>query len=575
MAYCIDVTAIPVVKEIFDLYISGLGYKKIAEHLTRKKVPTPRMAEKLRKDRERADRGEPPTKIKAGEIWSHATIKEILVNDFYIGTLRQRKYTRANINDKDVRVEESEQRVFEKWHEPIIDDRTFAKVQELLKMRSTSCYRGKKKYDNTYSGFLRCGDCKQPMFSMSRGDLAPAYICGSYHKHGKKTDVGGCTSHHTRVDFLDTLLKKYIEQVKLNSKSMLGELEKAIKKAPKTEYDDTSALKQLSEELARTNEDYKQCFINRDRKIERAEKRYREEALEREMVRFYATYYAIEDDLVKKMEKLEDQIRFLSEKRNTKIQINRLTKTALDIFDDILAKDKLDKSDLALIIEEIRVFESGNIEIQLKADISTLLDRGMVSKELLVTSRLGGGTAVNFNWDTKNILNTQVVQTVRNQKDKVFSVNVVWEGDALEIFTGPNAEVVFKKYSPVGEMSEFAVQYADVMSRACGLPVLICDRDHVIAVAGESKKEYLERRLSPQLEQAVETRQVMTVSGGNRLYATEGGERPVGVMAPILAAGDIAGCVCILCGDNGASPTESDRKLAQVAAAFLGKQMEG
>ena len=149
------------------------------------------------------------------------------------------------------------------------------------------------------------------------------------------------------------------------------------------------------------------------------------------------------------------------------------------------------------------------------------------------------------------------------------------EGDALEIFTGPNEEVVFKKYSPVGEMSEFATQYADVMSRASGLPVLICDRDHIIAVAGESKKEYMERRLSPQLEQALEERQVVVASGSTRLYAAEGKERPIGVMAPILAAGDIAGCVCILCGDNGTPPSDSDRKLAQVAAAFLGKQMEG
>ena len=148
------------------------------------------------------------------------------------------------------------------------------------------------------------------------------------------------------------------------------------------------------------------------------------------------------------------------------------------------------------------------------------------------------------------------------------------EGDPLEIFTGPNEEVVFKKYSPIGEITEFAVQYADVLSRACGLPVVIGDRDHVIAVAGESKKEYLERRVSPQLEQAVETRQVV-IPSGTRMYAVEGTERPVGVVAPILTAGDIAGCVCILCGENGTPPSESDRKLAQVAAAFLGKQMEG
>lgn len=148
------------------------------------------------------------------------------------------------------------------------------------------------------------------------------------------------------------------------------------------------------------------------------------------------------------------------------------------------------------------------------------------------------------------------------------------DGDPLEIFTGPNEEVVFKKYSPVGEMSEFATQYADVMSRACGLPVLICDRDHIIAVAGESKKEYLERHLSPQLEQAMEERQLVTANAGARLYAAEGKERPVGVMAPIIAAGDIAGCVCILCDESGSAPSESDRKLAQVAAAFLGRQME-
>ncbi len=148
------------------------------------------------------------------------------------------------------------------------------------------------------------------------------------------------------------------------------------------------------------------------------------------------------------------------------------------------------------------------------------------------------------------------------------------EGDPLEIFTGPNEEVVFKKYSPVGEMGVFATQYADVMARACSLPVLICDRDHIIAVAGESKKEYLDRRISPQLEQAMEDRQVVVANASRRLYAAEGKERPVGVMAPIIAAGDLAGCVCILCDEKGAVPSDSDQKLAQVAAAFLGKQME-
>ncbi len=148
------------------------------------------------------------------------------------------------------------------------------------------------------------------------------------------------------------------------------------------------------------------------------------------------------------------------------------------------------------------------------------------------------------------------------------------EGDPLEIFTGPDAEVVFKKYSPVGELGQFAGEYADVMARACGLPVLICDRDHVIAVAGEAKKDYLHRRLSSPLEQAMEKRTPVQMKPEKPLFVTEDNDCAVGVMAPIVAGGDVAGCVCVLCREDGTPPGEGDCKLVQVAAAFFGKQLE-
>lgn len=122
------------------------------------------------------------------------------------------------------------------------------------------------------------------------------------------------------------------------------------------------------------------------------------------------------------------------------------------------------------------------------------------------------------------------------------------EGDPLEIFTDTDGEVVFKKYSPVGEMSPFAIQYADVMSRACSLPVLICDRDHVVAAAGVSKKEFTERRISAQLEEAMEQRQTHVAKAGDqkRLQPVESIDRYAGVMCPIVAAGDVTGAVCML-----------------------------
>ena len=150
------------------------------------------------------------------------------------------------------------------------------------------------------------------------------------------------------------------------------------------------------------------------------------------------------------------------------------------------------------------------------------------------------------------------------------------EGDPLEIFTDNDGEVVFKKYSPIGELSPFAGQYADVMSRACGMAVLICDRDHVVAAAGVSKKEFQERRVSARLEELMDQRRTYQIAAGdaNRVQPVDGSDRAAAVVAPILAAGDVIGAVCMLQPDSGAEFKEGDVRLAQVAAAFLGKQME-
>ena len=108
MAFEVDPVQAEVVREIFSLYIDGWGYKKIANHLTEKNIPTPRMCEKARKEA----RGE-ECKIKAKPVWSIVTIQGILANDFYIGTLRQGKYTRKKINGADIKIDEDDHIVFE------------------------------------------------------------------------------------------------------------------------------------------------------------------------------------------------------------------------------------------------------------------------------------------------------------------------------------------------------------------------------------------------------------------------------------------------------------------------------
>lgn len=149
------------------------------------------------------------------------------------------------------------------------------------------------------------------------------------------------------------------------------------------------------------------------------------------------------------------------------------------------------------------------------------------------------------------------------------------EGCPLEIFTDGDGEVIFKKYSPVGELSSFAAQYAEVLHKDAGLPVAIMDNDHVIAAAGINKREVLERRVTKSIEELLENRQIhITTKSVAPINAIEGYSRQANVVYPIIYGGDVSGAVALL--DNGENelPSETDIKLVQVAASFLGRQME-
>ena len=149
------------------------------------------------------------------------------------------------------------------------------------------------------------------------------------------------------------------------------------------------------------------------------------------------------------------------------------------------------------------------------------------------------------------------------------------EGDPLEIYTDREGEVIFKKYSPIGELAAFAGEYAETLYKTCSLALVICDRDAVIATAGVSRKEYLERRISQELEDIMEARRSYTAKpDGEEMRPVEGLDRRAVVMFPVIASGDITGAVLLLENDAGTTPRDTDIKLTQMAAVFLGKQME-
>ena len=150
------------------------------------------------------------------------------------------------------------------------------------------------------------------------------------------------------------------------------------------------------------------------------------------------------------------------------------------------------------------------------------------------------------------------------------------EGDPLEIYTSSDGEVIFKKYSAINEMSGNAAQVAEVMTKLANCPVVVFDRDHVVAVAGAQKKEFNERRVSQGLEEFLEHRKNYLYQSANdqRVIPVEGVDRPAIACVPIISSGDVTGAVAFLSTNNEATVNEIQSNLIQAAAQFLGKQVE-
>jgi AbrB family transcriptional regulator (stage V sporulation protein T) len=153
------------------------------------------------------------------------------------------------------------------------------------------------------------------------------------------------------------------------------------------------------------------------------------------------------------------------------------------------------------------------------------------------------------------------------------------EGDPLEIYTDREGEVIFKKYSPIGELTDFAAEYAETLYKTCNMPVAICDKDCIIACAGVSKKEFLEKKNSDALEKIIEERSMYTDENkSEKVHLTEDSEGcHVSCAMPIFTEGDVIGCVMSLAGDNVKGERlgyDVESRLIQTAASFLGKQLE-
>lgn len=150
------------------------------------------------------------------------------------------------------------------------------------------------------------------------------------------------------------------------------------------------------------------------------------------------------------------------------------------------------------------------------------------------------------------------------------------EGDPLEIFVDRDGEVILKKYSPIGELGDFAKEYAESLFEGTGHVTMIADRDNIIAVAGGSKKEYMEKQIGSIVENCMDNRKTTLDNSGEEAEICKDVREQYSsyVISPIISGGDPIGAVIMVSKDEATKMSELEVKMSETAAGFLGKQME-
>ena len=354
--YCVDPDTAIYVKQIFNLYADGNGYKRIAKIFNENNIPTASWIEHQR----RLARGL-NSKIKVANGWDSRMIREIVNNDFYIGTLRTRKSVCATINGIQKRTNENEQYIFENAHEPIIDKDLFYLVQDLNDKRSEEAYyKGQRKYNNPYAGLLMCGDCGRPLTiaHYNKGEII-SYACRSYRDKG----INYCTAHSINKKELNLIIRDYLTLCREALKDMIESLDSILTSEIKRASGHENRVKVLKTNIENAKNELKYMMESKIRDI----------ATNPSMASIISeTYDKMQQDKMISIETMQNQIKEYESIDKGKSDIRRNFRSALEVFDSILQSKEFTSRQLNTLIDKIVMFDTNVIDVKLKGDLGLI-----------------------------------------------------------------------------------------------------------------------------------------------------------------------------------------------------------
>ncbi|MDO4941472.1 MAG: recombinase family protein [Lachnospiraceae bacterium] len=351
------------IKQIYELYMQGFGYRKIATYLTENLVPTPSA---VRHERELAEGKHSNWQVVPE--WSDSMVKNILDNDFYIGTYRLHKRARTTVHGKDKRIPTEKQYIFENHHPAIIDKSSFELVQDIKVKRAKTNYRGRRrkcsktKIHHPFGTCLFCKDCGNrltPVIRMTSKGERKYYICSTYNSKGKRY----CPKAHLIEE--NALMNDVINYIRLCRNTLCETIADYHLKDFESEKKSIEEKRlEISKMMNGQKKQLKALFAQ---KIKDLASDAKNEDLITE------SYLALQEDILAHIHLLEMQLQELPKTERKTPDGKHPWTTALEVLDEIIENGILDRKDIEILIERIAVDENGFPDIILKYNLSDLI----------------------------------------------------------------------------------------------------------------------------------------------------------------------------------------------------------
>lgn len=361
-----------IVRKIFDLYLSGYGLKAIAKKLNDEGIKSPQYYQnKMYNKKLPCNKPE----ITGRYLWVNTTVKRILQNEFYIGTVTCHKTYTSKIDHIRKALPEEEQFKHVNFAPAIISKEKWEQVQFLLSSKRNNNVRASSSNPcHRYTGLIECGDCGCTFVCKKRKwkdkPERIEYNCNGYHRYGKEH----CTAHRIDEGYLDKLIYDELMSIKDEALANYKSIESDVKKWMSNRGTVTNKLKHLNTSLEQHKSDQKEILLERIRNREHAD-----------------IYTEMLEKCESDIQKLEDEIKSIQDYNSTIKKRKAEMKDSVEIIEEIIKEGAISDANLRLLVNKIIIFEKDkkqSIKIKLNAKFQRhkdcYNDNGIVLEKIFI-----------------------------------------------------------------------------------------------------------------------------------------------------------------------------------------------